>query len=239
MPRSNSRAAPADVEEFAPNRFLVRDTRAQPILKTEGELRGSIFELRSWRREGLIARLRERGITVATLEDQVAQLPGLPQAMPPGPEVARPLAGALDRYSIFDAQLLDWAALEHHDSNGVQAVLIPLNVALRRRRGRGAPSFYLARADRNGALALQPCSEENALLYGFAQAHLLDNRPLIAERDGERIELPRIALPGRHRHMLEHLAGQRNPFVIGERSWPLARGVYAKLGLDLVLEDAR
>ena len=37
-----------DVEEISPGRFLVRDNRANGILKTEGELDGNRFRLTSW-----------------------------------------------------------------------------------------------------------------------------------------------------------------------------------------------
>lgn len=58
---------PYDIDEIAPGRFMVRDPRANTLLKREGDLEGRLFTLRSWRREGLLARLRERGFRVRTL----------------------------------------------------------------------------------------------------------------------------------------------------------------------------
>jgi hypothetical protein len=65
-----------DLEEIAPNRFLVHTPRINALIKGEGKIAGRMFELTGWRRDGLIARLRERGFSVRTLGDQLDKLPG-------------------------------------------------------------------------------------------------------------------------------------------------------------------
>jgi hypothetical protein len=67
-----------DIEEIAPGRFIVRDARANSMLKGEGQLEGQRFTLTSQRRAGLLARLRERGFRVHSLEDRIAALPRPP-----------------------------------------------------------------------------------------------------------------------------------------------------------------
>ena len=56
--RNRQRCAPPfDLEEIAPNRFLVHNVRATGLLKGEGSIDGRLFELTTWRREGLLGRL--------------------------------------------------------------------------------------------------------------------------------------------------------------------------------------
>ena len=50
-----------DLEEVRPHIFQIHYPRVVSTLKGEGVINGQQFELTSWRREGLLARLRERG----------------------------------------------------------------------------------------------------------------------------------------------------------------------------------
>jgi hypothetical protein len=215
------------------DRFLVRDARARPILKGEGELHGTVFELTTWRREGLLMRLRNRGLLVSTLEDQIAALPGLPAPVLPGPTFPRALSSAAERFSLFDAQLLGWQPLTAEPGQPA-LVHIPAGAAIRRRRGRGAADYYITLVDRGGNLALQSSDELHALLHGYAQAAALDSRPLLATRTGEMFELPAIEWPEPHQALLRRFAQQRErAFVTSGRGWDLAHLLFARLGLAL------
>src|SRR5215218_5798417 len=86
----------ADLEEIAPNRFLVHTPRINALIKGEGTIAGRMFELTGWRRDGLIARLRERGFEVRTLDNQLDKLPGPPPAPPILAPGWRPLASAIE-----------------------------------------------------------------------------------------------------------------------------------------------
>jgi len=49
------RSSAVDLEEIAPNRFLVHTPRINALIKGEGTIEGRLFELTGWRRDGLIA----------------------------------------------------------------------------------------------------------------------------------------------------------------------------------------
>src|SRR5262245_51373202 len=102
------RRSAISLEEIAPGRFLIHDAQLSGLLKGEGTLTGRLFELTTWRREGLLARLRERGFNVLTLPDLVAQLPGLSQPPPIGGPGWRPLASPIEQISHFDLRNLRW-----------------------------------------------------------------------------------------------------------------------------------
>ena len=82
------------MDEVAPNYFALNNSHLATLLKSEGLIKGHMFELTSWRREGLLARLRERGFSVRSLADRLEALP-LPPAplapLPPVPGVDLPL----------------------------------------------------------------------------------------------------------------------------------------------------
>jgi hypothetical protein len=220
-----------DIDEIAPGRFIVRDTRANTLLKREGDLEGRLFTLRSWRREGLLARLRERGFRVRTLEDRIRALPSLPPPSPVGNASWHPLPDD-ERWSVFDPQHLDWVPLTEETRNGVIGCVVRQGQVIRRRRGRGVPRYALVMA---GA-TLCTIDETEALLRGYAQA----TAPVLAgQRNGERIALPSRPLPPPHHGLLRSLAvdsiGDR--LVIAPDAWPLAQAVYARLGVRLMLES--
>src|SRR3954469_16735395 len=91
------RRSAVDLEEIAPNRFLIHTPRINALIKGEGDITGRLFELTSWRREGLIVRLRERGLGVRTLDDRLAKLPGPPPAPPIGGPGWRPLSSQIEQ----------------------------------------------------------------------------------------------------------------------------------------------
>jgi hypothetical protein len=220
----------ADIEEIAPDRFIVRDMRAKPILRGEGELQGSIFELRTWRREGLIARLRTAGLHVSALEDQVHALPGLPPAPAIGLTGWRKLATASERFSRFDAIQLRWVAIAPTERAGEPGIEMPVGHPLRRRKSRGASEYYLALAERHGGLGLRLIDENKAILTGYAI--IAERRPVVAyaERRNGDLYIPMIELPLQHRTLMERIAAaDGEDWRVAER----ARAVYGSLGVEV------
>jgi hypothetical protein len=236
MARSSKqhRRSSISLEEIAPGRFLVHDPQVSGLLKGEGTLSGRLFELTTWRREGLLARLRERGFKVLTLAGLAAQLPGLPQPPPIGGPGWRPLSSAIEQISHFDLRNLRWRALEPETRAGALGVAIYGGWALRRRKGRGAASFYLAVRERGGGVGLQPLDETAAILTGYAQALALDARPLLVDRSGDHIVLPDVELPPPHRMLLKRIATEDDErLLVDESGWPLAQAVFGRLGVQL------
>jgi hypothetical protein len=236
---SKQRRSSIDLEEIAPNRFLAHNQEIRWLLKGEGALSGPFFELTTWRREGLLARLRERGFIVRTLIDLAAALPAPPAAPPPiGGAGWRPFTSAIERISHFDLRNLRWHPLVPDQRDGVTGVTIYSGWALRRRKGRGPASYYLGRAERGGGVGLQPIEETEAVLVGYAQALELDDRPLLAERHGDEILLPDVDLPPPHRALLQRFGIQRDArLLVDERTWPIAQEVFGRLGIRLRIED--
>ena len=221
---------PYDIEEIAPGRFIVRDPRAKTILKGEGDLEGQFFTLRSWRREGLMARLRGRGFRVLTLEDRIRRLPPLPAPLPTGSSFWLPLPDD-ERWSVFDPQHLDWIPVPVEVRDGIAGGVIRQGQVIRRRRGRGVPRYALVA---EGA-TLHTIDETEALLHGYARATPVR---LTARRDGERIVLPAHPLPPPHRRLLSRMAidtVDRCP-VIELKAWTPVQEIYARLGVLLSLE---
>ena len=228
------RRSATSLEEIAPGRFLVHDPQVSGLLKGEGILSGRLFELTTWRREGLLARLRERGFKVLSLDNLVAQLPGLSRPPPLGGPGWRPFSSAIEQISHFDLRNLRWRALTPETRAGALGVTIYDGWVLRRRKGRGAASFYLAARERGGGIGLQPLDETAAILTGYAQALALDDRPLLADRHGDRIVLPDVELPQPHRTLLKRVAIEEDErLLVDETGWPLAQAVFEKLGMQL------
>lgn len=223
---------PYDIDEIAPGRFVVRDTRANTLLKREGDLEGRLFTLRSWRREGLLARLRERGFRVRTLEDRIRALPSLPPPLPVGSASWHPIPDG-ERWSVFDPQRLDWVAAPVETRNGVDGCVVRQGQVIRRRRGRGVPRYALVAA---GA-TLRTIDETEALLRGYAQA---TTPTVAAQRHGERITLPPQPLPPPYYSLLRSLAVDAvdDRLIITPDAWRLAQAVYARLGVRLAAESA-
>ncbi|MEN9936269.1 MAG: hypothetical protein RLZZ387_2848 [Chloroflexota bacterium] len=224
-----------DLEEITAGRFIVRDPRANTLLKGEGELVGNRFILTSHRRDGLMARLRERGFRVRTLEDRLDALPQLPDPPPLGEPTWHPLSSPSERLSAFDVEQLRWAPLETEQRAGRSGVLLPSGWPVRRRKGRGVPEFLLARGGQR-----QPLSEDQALLLGYALAAQRAPRLLVplTETEGMAVALlPDVDLPPRHRELLQVITRDTpaGP-AVDEGSWPLAVEVFARLGVRLESE---
>src|SRR5215211_386143 len=160
----HARRGSLDMDEIAPNHFLVHNSHVTSVLKGEGLVKGRFFELTTWRREGLLARLRERGFTVRTIADRLASLPEPPTPPPIGGVGWRPLTHTIEQISNFDLQRLRWHPLAPQTRDGVTGVLIYDGWALRRRKGRGSASFYLAFKERSGTIGLRALDETTAVL---------------------------------------------------------------------------
>jgi len=222
------------LEEIAPGRFLIHDPQVSGVLKGEGIFSGQLFELTTWRREGLLARLRGRGFRILTLDDLAAQLPDLPRPPPIGGPGWRPFSSAIEQISHFDLRNLRWRALAPETRAGALGVTIYDGWVLRRRKGRGGAAFYLAVRERGGGVGLQPLDETAAILTGYAQSLTLDEQRPLVERSGARIVLPDVELPPPHRRLLTRVAtedGER--LLVDESGWRLAQAVFGKLGVQL------
>jgi hypothetical protein len=222
-----------DLEEISPRQFLVRNPQVRPFLKGEGHFDGNRFELTTWRREGLLARLRAHTFTVHTLDDRIAELPPLPPTMPVGAPCSRPVSSS-ERYSFFDPQTLTWTAIETQKEHGQPEVLLHAGWIIRRRRGRGPASYYRVTCERSGGAGILPLSETEALLAGYAHATAVDQPALPVNRTAQYYHLPTIPLPPPHHQLMQRLGQQTEQGrQIDEQGWPLAREVYARLGLTL------
>lgn len=233
------------MDEVAPNYFALNNSHLATLLKSEGLIKGHMFELTSWRREGLLARLRERGFSVRSLADRLEALPLPPAPHPIGGAGWRALATPLEQFSHFDLRRLRWhpiLAETHIDAPGVA---LYDGWVLRRRKGRGAASFYQAHKERGGGIGLLPLGETSALLQGYAQALAFDPRPLIGEvrppevPDGEaELRLPEIELPRPYRELLELVARRdKDGWLVRRTGWPLARALFERLGCGLTIEE--
>jgi hypothetical protein len=223
-----------DLEEIAPSRFLVHNTRVNAMLKGEGTVAGRMFELQTWRREGLLARLRERGFRVRTLADRLDELPAPPAPPPIAGPGWRPLASEIEQISHFDLRRLRWHPLPPETRDGMIGVTLYDGWVLRRRKGRSVSSYYLAFKERGGGIGLRPLNETEAILAGYAQALELDSRPLLAERRGEYLLLPDVTLPPSYRDLLRSIAteSEEGPLV-DQHGWPLAQELFGRLGVGL------
>ncbi len=223
-----------DIEEIMPNRFLVNNAHAFGVLRGEGERQGKLFELTSWRREGLIARLVARGFTVRTLADQLDGLPALPEAQPIGDEGLKPLATEHERYSYFDTTTTSWCSLEPFEHKGQRVVLLRDGWIVRRRKGRALPSFYVASLEPNGTIGLRPIDETSALLAGYAQASSTRPISLVARRAEGHYVLPDVAIPKPYQDFLRHIAKKtQREWHITEPNWPLVVALFERLGMQL------
>jgi hypothetical protein len=221
----------ADLEEIAPNQFLIHTARIKILLKDEGEISGRRFTLTTWRREGLLARLRARGFVARTLADHIERLPALPAPPAIGEAQWRPLAHAVERFSVFGIERLQWEPIAAEERNGARGVMIRGGSVLRRRKGRGLASFYLAVAE-PASVGLRSLNETTALLTGYAQA-AAHSAVLVAEREHDRFRLPHVELPAPHRTLLQRIASNDDMFVVDQQGWPLVQELFAQLGVRL------
>ena len=196
---------PVAFEELTPNIFVVHDIRVTPFLRGEGELVGNRFTLTSWRRDGLFARLRQRGLVVASLDDQIAHLPRLPQPPLIGDAYWYAYHTPHDRWSRYDPMQRVIVPLEPSHQNTQIGVMIPIGSVIRYRQGRGLPSWFGCHSIKGTQLELVPLDEDRALLFGLAQAASIAP-PLAWERVDTFAHLVLPSLPRPHMHLINRLA---------------------------------
>jgi hypothetical protein len=196
------------LEECAPNVFIVHDIRVRPFLHGEGNYVGNRFVLTSWRRDGLFARIRERGLDVASLDAQIAALPALP-VMPPLADAPRwHLLGHDDeRWSYYDATTRSIAVCAMASHRERMAVALIPGWVVRRRRGRGAGEWYRTAPQGTDTIQFSRIDEDTAILCGLAQAALHHHAPLpVTVVAPEMVQLVTPVLPQPYQHCAKRWA---------------------------------
>ena len=232
MPSKRRPGAPADLEEVRPGLFFVHNPAAGPTLRGEGEREGDRFRLTTWRRDGLIARLRAKSFAVLTLADQIAALPDLPPVAPPGDALVHPLAPG-ERVSYFGRGEAGappgWQPAPPAPGDPA-AVALREGWVVRRRKGRGPGAFALVA--RGG---LRPLPEDEALRHGLAQLALAGPAAVLAApAEGGQLLLPELPLPAAHGAVLSRVADRRpGGWLVAPAALPLAAALLARAGLAL------
>lgn len=224
-----TRATRIDMEEVAPDRFVLHNSQLGGFLKGEGVISGRLFTLTTTRRDGLIARLRSRSFQVTTLDDLIQALPPLPPAATLGAFSRHPLPDH-ERWSRFDAATLRWQPLHTVPDQAPPELELRSGWVIRRRKRRGPPSFLIWRGAQGGRII----DETEALLQGYAQPGRLGS--LAAERDAALWCIPAVELPPSHRALLQRILTRISPPAVDERAWPLAQAIFARLDVALTLQ---
>ncbi|MBP8252051.1 MAG: hypothetical protein KAX40_06770 [Herpetosiphon sp.] len=158
-----------DIEEIAPNTFLIHNVAVRAVLRGEGDINGHTFTLTSTRRLGLLARLRQRNFKVSSLEDKVHRLPKMPYAPKLGE--ALPVAiGARDQWSYFHPDDLVWRDVKAIERQQHPVVMLREGALVRRRRSRTEGDFFQVDRTAKGGANLLGLNETEAILRGYAQA---------------------------------------------------------------------
>ncbi len=158
-----------DLDEIAPNTFIVHNARMHPYLKGEGVRVGHTFELLTERRAGLIARLQSRGFNVRTFASRVKRLPRLPQPIEYGPQLQREISPK-EQWSVFSEHDLRWHTLKPTQVNGKPHVDLRVGQVVRRRRSRAGGDFFQITLSAEHTPNLLALSADEAILHGYAQA---------------------------------------------------------------------
>lgn len=227
---------PPDLDEIRPDRFIINNDKLRPVLRGEGVTVGKFFELVTWRREGLIGRIRMRGFNVRTLEDRVTALRGVKPVDPAGEEGMRVLHHAKEHIAHFDPSRLHWCDLPIVEHGGKPAVRVAANVAIRRRKGRGPADYYITAPTGYGEINFLPTKEVAALIYAYSQL-AREHPPIVYYTFADEIyTIPRqqALLPPQHQEVLDMLAVDKaEPWKFPAPVFDLATGVFAKLKINL------
>ncbi len=196
------------LEEYAPNHFMVHDIRVRPFIRGEGDVEGNRFVMTSWRRDGLMARLAERGLIMVTIESLTESLPALPVPASIADEARwHPLGHASERWSYYDPRQRGIIACETVTHTDQQGIWLYPGCMVRRRRGRGQAEWYRSQTQGTHTIQFTPLDEDSAVLQGLAQATRYTQEP-IAVRAGENehviVEIP--LLPRAHQGVLARCA---------------------------------
>lgn len=221
-----------DLDEIAPNTFIIHNDKLRPVLRGEGVAIGHNFELVSTRRAGLLARLRIRQFNVRTLHSRLQRLPKLPAATPLGETRWREV-GPRERFSGFDPDTLRWRELKAETRGAKQAVGIALGEIVRRRQSRGGGDCFQAAPEAKGGLNLLPLGETEALLRGYAQATADSDILVDVAPQGENYLLPlSFVLPSPHLELLRRIGTQvKEGILVKPIGWKLAVATLHSLNL--------
>jgi hypothetical protein len=157
------------LEEYAPGRFIVHDVRVRPFVHGEGELVGNRFVLHSHRGAGLLARIRQRGLVVWALSDQIAALPPLPRLAPLGDTVAHPTR-ARDRWSFYLPAQRCFQPCEPTQRAGQLQVALQLGTLAWQRHGRSGGEYWYVAPRPQERYELQALTPDRMRLYALALA---------------------------------------------------------------------
>lgn len=225
-----------DLDEIKPNRFIIYNAQVRVILRGEGVIVGKFFDLVTWRREGLIARIRMRGFNVRTIQDRIDLLPAIAEVAPPGAQALRLLA-AKERIGIFERADLHWRDLQPILHENRPAVRLHEHVAIRRRKSRGKADFYITTLNRASQINFLPVTETDALLHAYGQI-AGDDRPAIArfseQADAYVVPQDQLILPPPHAAVLDmlaldHAARWTFPKAVADQ----VEDVFAKLAIEI------
>lgn len=229
-PRSKARF---DLDEVRPGLFVIGNPDVTQLLRDEGEVTGTFFRITTWRRDGLMARLQQRGFTTRTIEERLEALPRPATTPTPlGALLLRNIAGERGAYSILDADTLRWQELSPQQQGEAQVIALRQELVVRRRRGRGDASYYRV-VEVAGQAELQPMIEDKAVMLAFAQAAADGPPTLLAHRRDTGYLLPKTnTLPADYRSFLGLLGEPTaDGLLIPKEHWPLAKRAYERLGL--------
>lgn len=226
-----------DMDEIGINSFIIHNAKVRPWLKGEGVTVGNHFELLTWRREGLLARLKMRGFNVRTIGDRIRYLPPLPEPAPIGEFRVRELQHPKERYAYFDLIYLRWHEVEPGDDRKVR---FRTGWVLRRRRGRGHADYYLAIPEKGDKIGLLPLSETDALLMGYAQATEHGERPITLERVDSGFQIPEtLMIPPPHREVLKILTSRsKERGTVPPEGLSYLQELFGSLGLRLQVPES-
>jgi hypothetical protein len=226
-----------DLDEFRANKFIIHNGKVRPFLRGEGEREGKFFHLQSWRREGLIARIRMAGFNVRTLQDRVDALHAIPPDVAPGPEIFRPITTQREQIAAWDPQRLRWRDLSVQTVNGVRGVMLRVNEPLRRRKSRAGGDYFIAFMEQGGGAGLRPVRERDAILQAYGLLAAEGRSAIIRfERKPQGYFVPadQALLPERHREALGLLVLDGEPDWTFEREHTdMVEQVFEKLGVQL------
>lgn len=192
------------IEEYAPGRFIVHDVRVRPFLHGEGELVGNRFVLHSQRGAGLLARIRQRGLAVWALTDQIAALPDLPRLAPMGAAIVHP-ARARDRWSIYQPTQRAFVACDSTTHAGQLVVALPLGGIAWCRQGRSGGEYWYVAPRPTEGYELQALTRDRMRLCALALA--CDEAPpiVVTPHDADTFACQIPELPEAFQQMWERL----------------------------------
>ncbi len=239
-PRSKRARIHADLDEIAPNTFIIHNDKVRLVLRGEGVTIGHTFQLVSPRRFGLLGRLKMRGFNVRTLTSRFERLP----ALPPAPQLGETLYrdhNPRERWSSFDLDYLRWQDIVPITKDDQQVLPLQAGQIIRRRRSRTGGDFFQIEAAKNAGINLLPLSATEAILRGYAQATQDSDIEIdvVAHPDDAYLLPLDFVLPASYLDMLK-CTGKLTPegLLIDAAGWSFALRTFHRLNLRPSLGDA-